>query len=906
MINIRKIFIILFTLFEVLMFSNIEFLNNYPENNQENVSPTSLILKWQLTNTENKKLIYDIYLGESKTPPLYYSNIPTNIFPIKILKPSTTYYWKIIAKDGENIYESPIWSFKTRPFDNGELIWVSFLKKSSSLLYSNNIIFNIYDNNIEAYNSTKNLSYTITEPFLGVKAYKNNLYLLKKNSIKIFSTINGSFKKNIKLSQTYKKLKIIDNDKFLLYTDNQIDLYQGSDKYISLNFNEKISNIFLFDNAFIVNLKTKIIVFDYDGKIIKEYKVSGNIIDLDNNFILLKIENSLFLQTYDGRLTKIDDNIRNAHLLNDKIFIEKNNNIIIYNILTKSRKSITVNFDYNKLIAFNNELILLGNDIKSIDYDGKIIWSHSFQNEEIVSNIIITDYNTISFSIFDGSYYKIVEIYDNNIKQINNNKNSKISFAENNIINNIKNEKTTSLPTPTIINPKTNEKINSLSITLEWILPDYDSTTVKYEIQLKEISSGLIKNKNIKNITSNKLTILLEPNTKYIWKVIAMDNDKKAESNWSSFSTTNFNFILKRIKLADNQMVLDSKMKNDKIYFTGYTTSPNTNILKLLYGNITTSFVNLKAWDFGNAHNKFGSSIDITDDGTILIGGYSAEKDLRGDMLLYSLTEDGKINWNIVTGSSKRDSINDLYYDKDENYIYYIGSIGTDNMEMNIQFSKYSPKGFRIWSREFGGYDMEFASSIKRIDKYSFLLLGSTKSFGEGGYDYYVIKTNELGEKIWDLTIGTSKDDFASDLLLVSKNEYIILGTSFRDTLQPFLAKIDNNGFKIFAKIIPFINDVNLVKGVLYNNYIYSIGWFRYSNSLKRMGIITKFDLNGNLIFAKIFDIDNQDTVFTDLIIKNNKFFLIGFSEYPEPNSRDIIFIQTTEDYILNNFKDAK
>ncbi|GAB6189947.1 hypothetical protein JCM30566_16890 [Marinitoga arctica] len=690
-----------------------------------------------------------------------------------------------------------------------------------------------------------------------------------------------------------------------MYSDNNLDIYNNSNKILNLNLNEKIENIFPFKNAFIIDLEKRILILEYSGKTLRDFKISANIIDLNNQYILLNISNSLYLLSYSNQMIKLDSDIKNAILNNNIVYIIKDQKIIIYDIQTKDRKTIETNFYFSNILISKDNLILIGKKIYSIDFDGNILWKHEFQNDNIISNVEITDYNTLVFSLYDGKYKKIAEIYNNNLK-VKELINNEIILNQTSIELSNDTKITSTLPTPVVINPKPNEIIQDYNISLEWILPEYESTTVTYDIELKEISNGLIKSKKITNIKNNKILLPLEANTKYIWKIIAYDNEQTKESEWYSFSTSNLDYVLKRIKLIKDQMILKAALKDDIIYFTGYTLTPENDRLKLLYGRISTDFSNLKAWNFGNSQDKYGTSLDITDDGTIIIGGFSAEKDLRGDFMLYSLSKDGKINWDIVTGSSKRDSINDVYFDNSEEYIYIVGTIGTDNMGSNILFSKYSPKGYRIWSREFGGYDLEFAKSIKRVDRYSFLLLGSTNSFGEGGYDYYIIKTNELGEKLWDLTSGTSKDDFASDLIMLSKNEYLILGTSFRDTLQPFITKFDGNGFKIFEKIIPFSNNVNLIKGIKNNNYIYAVGWYREKNSLYRKGLIAKIDFNGQLIWSKLFEIENQDTVFTDLIIENDKFLLFGVSEYPNPNSRDIIIIQTNENYIQNNFKNAE
>ncbi|WP_129408282.1 fibronectin type III domain-containing protein [Marinitoga lauensis] len=513
----------------------------------------------------------------------------------------------------------------------------------------------------------------------------------------------GKFIKTITFEENYTNLKL-SNDNVLLYSQNIIDIYKFDNtqfnKALNLNFNEKIKNIYTFKNAFIVNLENKIIIIDYSGKKLKEYKIKADIIDSNSRFMILKIDDILYLLSYNNQMIKIEDNIKNAFLNENKIYIEKNNELIIYDILTHDKKKLDIKFNYKTILFFKNKIILVGKKIYAIDSKGNLIWKHEFQNDNIISNIAITNYNTIIFSLFDSKYYKIVEIYDRDIIQkdkyrdLNLSLNSDITpETENNAENTL-----TSLPTPLIINPKYGEKIQAFNVSLEWVLPEYESTTVTYEIELKEISSGLIKNKKISNISNNKILLSLEPNTKYIWKIIAKDKGKMTQSKWATFSTDDLNFVLKRIKLSGNQLILDSKIKDNLIYFTGYTVTQKKNILKLLYSNISTKFLNLKAWDFGNHQDKYGTSISLTDDGTVIIGGFSSEKDIRGDMLLYSLSNDGKISWEITTGSSKRDTINDVYFDNDDEYIYLIGTIGTDNKGTNIQFAKYNPKGYRIWS----------------------------------------------------------------------------------------------------------------------------------------------------------------------------------------------------------------
>jgi len=77
----------------------------------ESLSPT---LSWSCSDPDNDELKYNIYFGTNDNPPLIIKDSITNTFKPGELSENTTYYWKIVAKDGKfRKTEGPIWSFTT-------------------------------------------------------------------------------------------------------------------------------------------------------------------------------------------------------------------------------------------------------------------------------------------------------------------------------------------------------------------------------------------------------------------------------------------------------------------------------------------------------------------------------------------------------------------------------------------------------------------------------------------------------------------------------------------------------------------------------------------------------------------------------------------------------------------------
>src|SRR4030042_6876608 len=65
------------------------------------------------------------------------------------------------------------------------------------------------------------------------------------------------------------------------------------------------------------------------------------------------------------------------------------------------------------------------------------------------------------------------------------------------------------------------------------------------------------------------------------------------------------------------------------------------------------------------------------------------------------------------------------------------------------------------WEKTFGGSSLDRAYSIDQTAEGGYVLAGQTSSFSAGGYDYYVIILDELGNKTWENNFGGSSTEIA-------------------------------------------------------------------------------------------------------------------------------------------------
>ncbi|MBN2366001.1 MAG: T9SS C-terminal target domain-containing protein [Calditrichaeota bacterium] len=110
---------------------------------------------------------------------------------------------------------------------------------------------------------------------------------------------------------------------------------------------------------------------------------------------------------------------------------------------------------------------------------------------------------------------------------------------------------------------------------------------------------------------------------------------------------------------------------------------------------------------------------------------------------------------------------------------------------------KTNPSGGLLWSQLYEERDEDYAYCVKQTADGHYLIAGSTESYGAGGSEAFLIKTDALGNRIWSQAYGSRYDDYGAFVTLTGNGNYLLGGTT--DSFSPnrydvWLIKTDTAG----------------------------------------------------------------------------------------------------------------
>ena len=75
-------------------------------------------------------------------------------------------------------------------------------------------------------------------------------------------------------------------------------------------------------------------------------------------------------------------------------------------------------------------------------------------------------------------------------------------------------------------------------------------------------------------------------------------------------------------------------------------------------------------------------------------------------------------------------------------------------VQADVYLIKTNAQGDTLWTRTYGGAVSDMGYSVQQTPDGGYIVAGYTDSFGAGGADVYLIKTNASGDTLWTRTYG--------------------------------------------------------------------------------------------------------------------------------------------------------
>ncbi|HKZ93180.1 MAG TPA: hypothetical protein VJ249_01185 [Candidatus Bathyarchaeia archaeon] len=152
--------------------------------------------------------------------------------------------------------------------------------------------------------------------------------------------------------------------------------------------------------------------------------------------------------------------------------------------------------------------------------------------------------------------------------------------------------------------------------------------------------------------------------------------------------------------------------------------------------------------------------------------------------------------------------------------------------------------GSLAWSKTYGGTSNDYALSVVQTSDGGYAMAGNTNSYGAGGGDFWLVKTDSAGNHQWNKTYGGTNADNALSLVRTSDEGYALVGytDSFGAGNRDFwLVKTDSSGNMQW----------NRTYGGTSNDRAYSLvqtgdGGYALAGSLSGDFWLVKTDLSGN------------------------------------------------------------
>jgi len=204
---------------------------------------------------------------------------------------------------------------------------------------------------------------------------------------------------------------------------------------------------------------------------------------------------------------------------------------------------------------------------------------------------------------------------------------------------------------------------------------------------------------------------------------------------------------------------------------------------------------------YGESGTDVGRSVQQTADlGYIITGQYYNPITLTANVVLIKTDVNGDTLWTKTYGGIYVEGGNSVQQTADNGYIITGNTVsfsGIPGSISNLYLIKTNSLGDTLWTKSFGVTDNDGGTSVRQTIDGGYIVSGYSYDPISLDHDVYLIRTDANGDTLWTRTFGGTVDDFGNSVWETSDSGFVIAGqtNSFgAGGDDVFLIRTDANG----------------------------------------------------------------------------------------------------------------
>jgi len=304
--------------------------------------------------------------------------------------------------------------------------------------------------------------------------------------------------------------------------------------------------------------------------------------------------------------------------------------------------------------------------------------------------------------------------------------------------------------------------------------------------------------------------------------------------------------------------------------------------------------------DIGGDDTEHFKAIQETVDGGFIAVGY-VEPWTRDDHELYMVKTDsaGEPEWSKVYGDAKDDDAYDVVQTVDGGYVV-VGSTNSYGAGLaDLWVMRTDELGELIWEKVLGGTKNDVAYSLIALDGGEYLLTGSTASYGSGNGDLWILKISDDGDVLWNITYGGPMNDVGREIISTADGGFMVVGDTSSygaGWSDVWLIKMDAEGAASWNQTIGgSANDSGRSVKETVDGFIVAGNSESFGDTLVD-GYVAKVDPEGELLWEKTYGGASDDYAEFIELFNGEGYLVTGYTSSTGTGESDVWLFSVSVD----------